>query len=276
MSLGGGQVKQIAVVFVASNPGVNDDSTAGYIIGSTVFSLASNGLYKCTDNTPGAAVWALVPFGSPITPAALTKADDTNVTLTLGGTPATALLQAVALTLGWTGQLSMARGGTGKNLTAANGAIPWVDADSFELLAPGSAGQPLLSGGAGSPTWGTAAPGVVDYSGSDSLVGFSSTTTHIFLYAYNPQAKTCTCVVSFSGTSDSVDLTTSLPFTSAAQNQTFAVGGVTNNGVTSLNPGRLSIAASGTTAIYTRDRQGTAWIASGAKVWYGAFTYLTA
>lgn len=48
-----------------------------------------------------------------ITPAALTKADDTNVTLTLGGTPATALLQATSLTLGWTGTLAVARGGTG-------------------------------------------------------------------------------------------------------------------------------------------------------------------
>lgn len=51
--------------------------------------------------------------GGGVTPAALTKVDDTNVTLTLGGTPATALLQATSLTLGWTGQLSIARGGTG-------------------------------------------------------------------------------------------------------------------------------------------------------------------
>lgn len=49
------------------------------------------------------------------TGAALTKADDTNVTLTLGGTPASALLQAVSLTLGWTGTLSGTRGGTGIN-----------------------------------------------------------------------------------------------------------------------------------------------------------------
>ncbi len=50
-----------------------------------------------------------------ITPAALTKTDDTNVTLTLGGTPTTALLQATSLTLGWTGILSGTRGGTGVN-----------------------------------------------------------------------------------------------------------------------------------------------------------------
>jgi hypothetical protein len=39
----------------------------------------------------------------------MTKIDDTNVTLTLGGTPATSLLQAVQLTLGWTGTLADAR-----------------------------------------------------------------------------------------------------------------------------------------------------------------------
>lgn len=48
-----------------------------------------------------------------VTAQALTKIDDTNVTLTLGGTPSTALLQATSLTLGWTGQLSVSRGGTG-------------------------------------------------------------------------------------------------------------------------------------------------------------------
>lgn len=48
-----------------------------------------------------------------VTPAALTKADDTNVTLTLGGTPATALLQATSITAGWTGTLAASRGGLG-------------------------------------------------------------------------------------------------------------------------------------------------------------------
>jgi hypothetical protein len=45
--------------------------------------------------------------------AALTRVDDTNVTLTLGGSPTTALVNAASITAGWTGQLSAARGGTG-------------------------------------------------------------------------------------------------------------------------------------------------------------------
>ena len=47
------------------------------------------------------------------TGAALTKTNDTNVTITLGGTPASALLQASSLTMGWTGTLAVGRGGTG-------------------------------------------------------------------------------------------------------------------------------------------------------------------
>lgn len=57
------------------------------------------------------------------TPAAMTRVDDTNVTLTLGGTPATSLLQAVSLTLGWTGQLGVSRGGTGASTVGASGTL---------------------------------------------------------------------------------------------------------------------------------------------------------
>jgi hypothetical protein len=52
---------------------------------------------------------AAFPSIPSFTPSDLTKVDDTNVTLTLGGTPATSLLQAVSLTLGWTGTLADSR-----------------------------------------------------------------------------------------------------------------------------------------------------------------------
>jgi len=44
-----------------------------------------------------------------VTPAALTKTDDTNVTLALTGTPTTALLQAVNVAVGWAGTLADTR-----------------------------------------------------------------------------------------------------------------------------------------------------------------------
>lgn len=63
--------------------------------------------------------------------AALTKTDDTNVTLTLGGSPSTALINAASLTLGWTGQLSYARGGTATNTSFTQGSIIFAGASSF-------------------------------------------------------------------------------------------------------------------------------------------------
>jgi hypothetical protein len=86
---------------------------------------------------------------------ALTKVDDTNVTLTLGGTPATGLVKATSLTLGWKGQLSLARGGSGANLTAAAGGIVYSTSTAMAIKAAGTSGQALLSGGTAAPTWTT-------------------------------------------------------------------------------------------------------------------------
>ena len=85
--------------------------------------------------------------------AALTKTDDTNVTLTLGGTPATSLLAATSLTLGWTGQLGLSRGGTNANLTAVAGGVIYSTASALAVSAAGSSGDWLKSGGTGAPTW---------------------------------------------------------------------------------------------------------------------------
>lgn len=89
----------------------------------------------------------------PPVSAALTRTNDTNVTLTLTGTPATALLQAVGVTAGWTGQLSVARGGTGLS-AGTSGGIPYFNSTST-MASSGAlgSGQLVLGGGAGaSPT----------------------------------------------------------------------------------------------------------------------------
>lgn len=106
-------------------------------------------------NGPSALpTWQAVPG---LVPAALTRTNDTNVTVTLGGTPATSLLQAVSLTLGWTGQLSMTRGGSSASLTPNNGGIIWTSATQMQVLAgTATAGQILRSGATATPSWSTA------------------------------------------------------------------------------------------------------------------------
>src|SRR5262245_1646170 len=88
----------------------------GTLTGLTAVTFPTSGTLATTSQLP--------------VPAALTRVDDTNVTLTLGGTPATALLQAVSLTLGWTGTLSGTRGGTGVN----NGASTITIGGSVSLI----------------------------------------------------------------------------------------------------------------------------------------------
>ena len=110
--------------------------------------------------------------------SALTKTDDTNVTLTLGGSPTTALLNAASLTLGWTGQLGTSRGGT--NTSTAPSAYGVVYGDSggtaYTSLANGTTGQVLTATTGGAPTW--AAPATSGTVTSVSVVsanGFAGT-----------------------------------------------------------------------------------------------------
>ncbi len=67
--------------------------------------------------------------------AALTKTDDTNVTLTLGGNPTTALLNAASITAGWTGQLAVTRGGLGLSNASQGDLIYGSAANTYSLLA---------------------------------------------------------------------------------------------------------------------------------------------
>jgi hypothetical protein len=90
-----------------------------------------------------------------VTAAALTKVDDTNVTLTLGGTPATSLLAATSLTLGWSGELAATRGGTGFGSYAVGDILYANTTTTLAKLADVATGNALISGGVGvAPSWG--------------------------------------------------------------------------------------------------------------------------
>jgi enamine deaminase RidA (YjgF/YER057c/UK114 family) len=113
---------------------------------------ASNGYLSSTDwntfnnkqpaGTYVTSVGATAPITSSggttptigVTAAALTKTDDTNVTLTLGGAPTTSLLAATSLTLGWTGTLAASRGGTGLS-ALGTGVATWLGTPSSANLA---------------------------------------------------------------------------------------------------------------------------------------------
>lgn len=117
--------------------------TAGdmlYATGATALSklgIGSSGYFISSTGT--APQWSA--------PAALTKTDDTNVTLTLGGSASTALLNAASLTLGWTGQLATGRGGTGLASYTAGDLLYYASGTALSKLAIGTTNYVLTSSG---------------------------------------------------------------------------------------------------------------------------------
>lgn len=134
-----------------------------YTTGDTLYASAANTLSKLAGNTTTsrkflrqtgtgsasqAPAWDTL-LAADIPGSALTKSDDTNVTLTLGGSPSTALLNATSLGLGWTGQLAVSRGGTGI-ASGTSGGIPYFSSTSaIASSALLGANQIVLGGGAG-------------------------------------------------------------------------------------------------------------------------------
>jgi hypothetical protein len=96
------QIRQFELLFSTLDAISNQDVIAGEVYAGPATGAAAPPTFR-----------PLVQ--SDIPSQALTKTDDANVTLTLGGNPANALLAAVSLTLAWAGQLSVARGGTGQS-----------------------------------------------------------------------------------------------------------------------------------------------------------------
>jgi hypothetical protein len=89
-----------------------DSTTDGYLA-STDWNTFDNKYDTPTGTTSeyvrGDGSLATFPTVPSVTPSALTKTDDTNVTLALTGTPNSALLQAVNIAVGWSGTLADSR-----------------------------------------------------------------------------------------------------------------------------------------------------------------------
>ncbi len=106
---------------------------------------------QCSGQAPGTSFCGN-NTGSPALPKwnqginfpgqALSKIDDTNVTLTLGGNPSNALIDAVSIAAGWQGVLSPVRGGTGVN----NGSNT-ITLTAPLSISPASTGVAQWSGG---------------------------------------------------------------------------------------------------------------------------------
>jgi hypothetical protein len=163
--------------------------------------------------------------------AAFTKTDDPNVTLTLTGTPATALLQAVGVTVGWNGTLAASRGGTG--LSSLGAGVP-----AALGINNGSAGAFVtLSGLGGTPSSITLTNGT----GLPISTGLTGAGTGV-LAALAANVGSAGAPVTFNGaggTPSSITLTNAsgLPFATGGTGQVALANGGTAASLTASNGG---------------------------------------
>lgn len=109
----------------------------------------------CVTSSGGGAITGTLPIsvsGAGVVSVAtgnLTKTDDTNVTMTLGGTPTGALHANVSMTLGWTGTLGVARGGIGIGSGTSGGILGFTATGTLASSGLLTANAIMLGGGAG-------------------------------------------------------------------------------------------------------------------------------
>lgn len=94
-----------------------------------------------TLSNAAAGTWFGNTTGGSTTPSfntagVLSKTDDTNVGITFTGTPGSALLKDVGITLGWTGQLAVSRGGTGLSALGSDGTVLGSNGSTNVYLTP--------------------------------------------------------------------------------------------------------------------------------------------
>ena len=134
--------------------------------------------------------------------APLTKVDDTNVTLTLSGSPSIALVNPASISLGWSGVLAAMRGGTGNAYTTfagptvartytlpdANATLARIDAAQtftgiHTFLSPISGS---VSGSAATVTTNANLTGPITSTGNVTAIGAQTGTGSVFAMQTSP------------------------------------------------------------------------------------------
>jgi hypothetical protein len=187
--------------------------------------------------------------GTDVTGAALTENDDTNVTMTLGGTPSTALLRAVSMSLGWTGQLAVGRGGTGTsnltgvvigNNTSAMTSITGTALQIFRVNSAGSGYEFFTATFLSNPmtTSGDIIFGGV--LGAPTRLGANTTPTNMFLRSVSSGTPSWEPITS-------ADITAAALTKTDDTNVTLTLGGTPSTAL--LNAASLTLGWSGTLAV---------------------------
>lgn len=165
-------------------------------------------------------------------------ANDTNVVVTSSNN---------THTLGFSGTLSVARGGSGAALSPGLGKIVYTDASKMALLASGTSGQFLQSNGAAAPSWGTPAAGITSFNAQTGATQVFANDTNIVVTSSNN-----THSLGFSGT------------LSMARGGSGAALTAANGGIIYSSASAMAVLASGTSGqvLQSNGAAAPSWVAA--------------
>jgi hypothetical protein len=244
-----------------------------YTLGDILYASAANTLSKLAGNTTAvkqylsqtgtgtvsaAPSWATIS-GGDITGAALTASNDTNVTLTLGGTPATSLLRAASITAGWTGQLAVGRGGTGSASFNTNGIVISGSTTTSALTSLSlTDGQVVIGSSIGAPDAATLSAGSgISITNGHNTISIAGTTNGL---TYNDVSGTTQAAAVNNGyiISNAAQTTVTLPATAAEGSRVAVQGKGAAGWILAANTGQvihLGSSASSTAGSLTSTNQ---------------------
>lgn len=176
----------IADGFIAVNTTTHalTSGSNGTTIVQAAAATGTNTATTCTNQFVSVISSVAVPTCTTVTLAGAQFANQgTTTTLLHGNGAGNPSFGAVSLTADVSGTLPIANGGTNGTDAADNGGILWSNATGYKILAhTTTAGQPLVSGNAATPAWGTdltwathtwtlGASGILDLSAASTTAG---------------------------------------------------------------------------------------------------------
>jgi hypothetical protein len=143
-----------------------------------------NGVLAAVNGGTGQSSYTVGDILYASTTTALSKLADvaTGNALISGGVGVAPSYGKIGLTTHVSGTLPIANGGTNATATPTAGAIAYGTGSAYAFNTAGTSGQPLLSGGAGAPTFGTLSVGAggtgqTSYTDGQLLIGNTATTS---------------------------------------------------------------------------------------------------
>ena len=186
------------------------------------------------------------------TAGSVTKSDDTNVTLTLGGSPTNSVLNSFSMTLGWTGTLAATRGGTGTGTTATGDLLVGAAGNTWNKLNIGANNTFLKSNGT-TASWSTIASTDLSNSSNIALLNanqtFTGTNTYSLAVTTTNEIGTYTTITTNASTLNGTNSYVYLNVASAGSTVTLPADGNVSDGewlfIFNVNSNAIDILANG-------------------------------